>query len=107
MALLRLSANEKFVIIAGGNEVDNDMIHGDINYNDKLFVLDISDDNGYKLKESSIKPPNTLSSQMILMGGEIEDELLVIGWIKQLFETKEFKKILLPPMYIMKMIGLW
>ena len=102
-----LSANEKFVIIAGGDIVStDDMIHGE--YNHTIFVLDISDDNNYKLKECTIKLPKKYEHpQIALMGGDSDDESLIIGWIKELFKTKEFKDLSLPPMYIMKMIGLW
>ena len=103
-----LSANEKYVIIVGGGD-ETDGTVGMID-NDKIFVLDITDDNNYKLRECSIKIPNSQcypSPEIVLMGGEIEHELLVIGWIKKLFKTTEFKDLSLPPMYIMKMIGLW
>ena len=42
------------------------------------------------------------------MGGRNKDnELLVIGWIKKLFQKKEMNHLLLPPMYFLKMIILW
>ena len=86
-----LSANEKFVIIAGGTKISNDMSSDNIlsaaSINNKIFVLDISDDNDYKLRESAINSPTHLSA-IVIMGGEIEYELLVIGWIKKLFKTK-------------------
>ena len=70
--------------------------------------MDISDDDKYKLKECDIKIPKMpISPQKVSMGGGIENELLTIGWIKQCFKTKEFKNLILPPMYIMKMIGSW
>ena len=102
----QLSANEKYVIISGGVDRDNT---GELMDNDKIFVLDITTDD-YKLRECNMKMPRAQSwprPEILLLGGEIEHELLVIGWIKKLFETKEFENLTLPPMYILKMIGLW
>ena len=96
------SMNENFVIIAGGIKFRYDQHH---EYNDKIYVLDIRDDDNYRLREGTIKMP--YCSSIILMGGAIEDELLVIGWIKRLFKTKEFKHLSLPPMYLMKAMCLW
>ena len=101
-----ISANERYVLIAGGKKISDNLSFDISEYNYKIFALDISDDSGYKLRECTIKAPG-IFSHIILMGGEIEDELLVIGWIKQLFKTKEFKDLSLPPIYIMKIIGLW
>ena len=37
------------------------------------------------------------------MGG-IFDEYLVVGWIKELFKTNEFKHLSFPPMYLIQLI---
>ena len=75
---------------------------------DKILVLDIRDDNynNYKLIECKIKCPQEGCFGIVRIGG-IENELLVIGWIKRLFKTKEFKNLVLPPMYLMKIVLLW
>ena len=65
--------------------------------------MDISDDNEYKLRKCDIQTPKAGNCQIVRMGG-IEDECLVIGWIKQLFKTKEFKDLQFPPMYLIQLI---
>ena len=67
-----LSTSEKFVIIVGGIRINEDesRVH-----NDRLFVLDITDDENYKLRERGIKiPKNDVSRDIVLMGGEIENK---------------------------------
>ena len=44
---------------------------------------------------------------LVLIGGGLESEMLVVGWIGQLFETVEFKHLRLPPLYILLWIALW
>ena len=95
-----LSLNEDFVIIAGGWDRN-------LEKSDEIFVLDLRDDNHYKLKKSQIKCPQKGICDLVRFGGGIQDELLVIGWIKDLFKTTDFKHLSLPPMYLMKMIQSW
>ena len=95
-----LSSNEDFVIIAGG--WDNIMEESD-----EIFVLDLRDNNQYKLRKSEIKCPQKGKCGLVTLGGGIQDELLVIGWIKDLFKTINFKHLSLPPMYLIKLIQSW
>ena len=98
-----LSANEEYIIISGGARATGGY---DKDKSDKIFVLDIRDETEYKLRECSIKAPKAGFNPIIRMGG-ISHKLLVIGWIKGLFKTKEFRNISLPPTYIMELILSW
>ena len=89
-----LSSNEDYILITRGA------------VSDKISVLDIRDENEYKLRECKIKLPKVGKCLIVRMGG-IKDEILTIGWIKELFKTKQFKKLALPPPYLMKMISLY
>ena len=90
-----LSSNENYVIIGGGYS----------NYmpSDKMFVFNIKDETDYKLNKCGIQCPSGGLHNIVRTGG-IKDELLVIGWIKELFKTLEFKELALPPMYILQLI---
>ena len=104
-----LTSNEKYVIIAGGydqtmHEKSCDHARQKIRcYSDSMFVLDISNDEQYTLKECTIKVPIPGHNPIVRAGG-IKDECLVVGWIKELYKTKEFKDSLLPPMYLIQLI---
>eukprot|EP01084_Bolivina_argentea_P203520 347591_1 len=96
-----LTNDDKYIIIAG-SEDDND--------GDDIYVLNIDNIDNVILKKSEVKCP---------MGGyhhllksivhSVNDELLVIGFIKWLWNSKEFKtvELLLPPLEIMKLIAKW
>ena len=89
-----LTANQQFIIF-----IDEDF---------KLYVMDIRDDTDYKLSECSMKTPfKHRIVNMVRTGGGIQDEILVYGWIKKLFQNSKFKHIQLPPDYIMKLILKW
>ena len=93
-----LSSNENYVIIACGYLAGF--------YDDKIYVLDIRNEEEYKLNECAIRSPQRCVSNIVMTGG-IKDEYLVVGWIKELFKTLEFKQLALPPMYIMELIAKW
>ena len=57
------------------------------------------------MKESKITLPHIAPCIIITM--YVNCETLVIGWIKKLFANKEFKDLILPPIYLLKMISLW
>ena len=96
-----LSFDENYVIIAGG--------YHSFGYkrrrSKKIFILDLTDETEYKLKQSTIELPR--AGPCILVRTNAKSQILVIGWIKTLFESKEFKDLILPPMYLLKMISLW
>ena len=97
-----LTSDEGYVIIGGGSDKDNC-------YMNKMYVLDIRDEDEYKLMECDIKLPmeNAKLYKIVGSGGGIKDEILVVGWIKQEFKKRNFKDLLIPPMYIMQLIALW
>ena len=96
-----ITSDEKYIILYAQCDV-NYVLNGEM-----FYVLDITDDNQYKLKKSLIKPPKTGRCNILLRGGGIEHEMLVIAWIKQLFKEKEFTHLPLPPMHLMKLICSW
>ena len=51
--------------------------------------------------------PKLHDFQIVLRGGGVENEMLVIGWIRCLFKEGEFKNIQFLPMYLMKLICSW
>ena len=57
------------------------------------------------MKECKIKTPKP--GQCLLRQMNVKCEILIIGWIKELFKTKEFKDLILPPIYLLKMISSW
>ncbi len=72
-----------------------------------IFVLKITSNGEYKLRQSKIKwPQYTCDYQMLCIGGTIRHEMLVFGWIKQLFKTVKFQDLQLPPFYIINEIVL-
>ena len=95
-----LTIDEKYVIIAGEQSHNN---------NADIFILDLTS-NEYKLYKSQIKLPLfgicNYWMNMIIIGGPI-DEILINGWIKKLFKTKEFEHLSLPPTYLIRMISQW
>merc|ERR1712154_174279 len=95
-----MTSNQHFVIIAGGYNIDRVP-------NDKIFVLDIRDDNNYKLRKSGIISPLSGYQHIVRIGGGLRDEMLVIGWIRKMFKCAEFNDLSLPPTYIMQLISLW
>ena len=106
-----LSANEQYVFIFGGFGRSNDDNNNKIFVlNNKIFVLDLSNDEQFRLKQSTIQIPiipKCKISTMVRMGGEQTHQLLVIGWSRMLFKKKQFKGLILPPIYILKMISFW
>ena len=79
-----------------------------------ILLLDISDENDFKLLKSDIGIPvhsKARSSRdvesMIRTGSTVMNEKLVIGWTKRLFKKKHFHTLHLPPLYLLQMIALW
>eukprot|EP01084_Bolivina_argentea_P083288 150816_1 len=93
-----ITSDQKNIIIVGGFDESR-------NISDNIYVLQINDD-GYKLRKSSISVPIHGECSVAIMGG-IMDEMLVIGYVRTLFKTTKFKDIELPPCYIMQMIANW
>ena len=95
-----LTLDSKHVIISGGRKgYDNGYV-----YEDNIHVLDVSN---YKLRKCKIKVPLKRLHSLVRIGGGLQSELLVIGWIRNLFKKPEFCQLQLPPVYIMKWICSW
>ena len=75
---------------------------------EKIFLMDISNENHFTLLESNICPPtSTAHYSLVRTGGGIYNEKLVIGWTKRLFQDIAFKELSLPPLYLLQMIAYW
>eukprot|EP01084_Bolivina_argentea_P205651 351279_1 len=99
-----LSSNEQYIILFGGQ---NDSKKYDDPVDD-IFVLDIKDDNAFKLKKSTMRCPQPGECHGVRTGGiNSKSDILVIGFIKKCFKENELKNIQLPPLYIMKLIANW
>ena len=94
-----LSSNENYLIITGGYKNLEKI------FKNKIFILDLINETKYKLKKCKIKTPKPGRCMLVQMN--VRYEILVIGWIKELFKTKEFKDLILPPIYLLKMISSW
>ena len=93
-----LSSDENYIIIAGGQSLDTNI--------NKIFVLDLTNKMNYKLNECKVKCPQFGKCYIARTGGK-ENEYLIFGWIKRIFETQAFSNLILPPVYLIKMICLW
>ncbi len=92
-----MTSDEKYIIIAAANN----------NYKgNDIFILDIRTDI-LVLKKSNICSPKEGYHQMVRTGDALKDEMLVIGFIKWLFNTNDFSDLVLPPFYIMQLIAKW
>lgn len=76
--------------------------------NDTMYVLDIRDNDKYKLSQCIIQTPFKMERHSITYlhatNRGIKDEMLVFGWINQLFQKPQFHGIALPPFCIIKLI---
>ena len=70
----------------------------------KMLILNLKN---YDLAEYKMAMPIQGLRTLVAIGGGLESEMLVVGWIKQLFEQKEFKHMRLPPLYILQWIAIW
>merc|ERR1712228_817357 len=65
--------------------------------------------NQWKIRECKIPSPqyyDNIDTKILRTGGiDSNDEKLVIGFIRDCFNQKEFQNIQLPPSYLMKMIS--
>ena len=96
-----LSSDEQYVIIGSGGIINR-------NTSDTMYVLDLREANKYKLKECEIKCPIQGIMNLVILGDALRDNLLVIGWIRDLFKKNEFEDLCtgtcIPPMEIMELI---
>lgn len=85
-----LTTDEKYIIMSS---IKSQYIH----------VLRIDD---YEFYRSSVKIPCTQPHFIVQTGG-IKDHVLVVGWIKWVFKSSEFRFMEEPPMYLMTLISHW
>eukprot|EP01083_Nonionella_stella_P172994 595342_1 len=95
---LALTSDQRHIIIAGG--LDGGSYSPPT---DAIYVLEIRNKDEYVLRKSNIVCPMAGKCHIAITGG-IKDEMLVIGYLKRLFNSSEFQTMQLPPFYIMKMI---
>ncbi len=70
----------------------------------KIYILDIRDQNNYKLSKSKIYYP--FQHRLIVRtSNKCKNELIIIGWIKNIFISQQFDKSLMPPLGIIKIIS--
>eukprot|EP01084_Bolivina_argentea_P001881 3487_1 len=92
-----LTSNQRYIVLLGGYDGN----HVSIPY---IKVLDMKDDNNWKMKQSTICCPDNGPCSAVRTNGVDSNKLLVIGFIKQCFKRKEFEEMSLPPMYLMTII---
>ena len=111
---------EKVEGVIIGYSINSATLSSDENYivmanKDGLFVMDISDEQHFKVRQSEIGVPDFEYSErhfcrkdhILSIGGGMEDETLVVGWTRALFREKEFKHLVLPPLVLLQMIARW
>ena len=91
-----------------------------------IYLLDISDEEHFKLFKSDIRTPFASKlddngdlekylrnsslhkyDTMIRIGSGLNNEKLVIGWTRKLFAKDVFQDLSLPPLYLLQMIANW
>lgn len=88
-----LISNQQFVILYDRKQT-------------KIYLLDIRYDD-YTTSQCIIQTPFEHASIMERTEGGIKDEMLIFGWIKQLFQQSQFQEMVLPPVYIIKLLMKW
>ena len=95
-----LSQDEKYIVMMDG--------HIDI------FVLDISNENEFKIFKTDIRSPVKDDAYdyrdigpkgvdgIVCSGGGLRSEMAVIGWTKRLYGRKEFNNLQMPPLYLLQ-----
>ena len=93
-----LTSNQRYVVIFAENASKRQTVS----------ILDMKDDSEWKIKKCNFNVPKRAHNNwgFVLRTGGIDshDETLVIGFIRDSFEEKEFEDIQLPPMYLMKLV---
>ena len=100
-----LSQDEKFIVM--------------MDWNINILVLDISNENEFKIFKTDIGSPVNDDAYdyrdigpkgvdgIVCLGGGLWSDMVVIGWTKRLYGRKEFKKLQMPPLYLLQMIAHW
>ena len=104
-----LSADQQFVIIAGGQKMSPVMEQGPQGVSDAIYVLDMRDDRNFVLRECFIRCP--AFGQCITLrtgnGFSVDNHLLIVGWIRRVFRNKDMNHMLMPPDGVMRLIIEW
>eukprot|EP01084_Bolivina_argentea_P001143 2093_1 len=99
-----LTSNEKYIVLFGGYNDDkafDDSV-------DTISVLDMTDDNNWKIRKSNIVCPCAGPCYATKTGGVgSNNKQLVIGYVKKCFKMKGFECMNIPPIYIMILIYKW
>ena len=97
-----LSSNQRYILLFGGKtNIKDKKAQSDIH------VLDMKIENRWKLRPSNLSCSrrSNICYAFGTGGMEIKDDVLVIGYIRELFQSKAFENIQLPPTYIMMMVA--
>eukprot|EP01084_Bolivina_argentea_P083569 151311_1 len=92
-----ITTNEDFVILLGGSK-DADM------ETDNISVINLKTN---AILISDIVCPNTNNYHAIIMADELNEELVVFGFIRQCWQNELFSSILFPHDSILKLIRSW
>ncbi len=101
-----LTSNEKYIILVGGSTYRDDI--QDTKDTNDIYVLDMNDDNQWKMRECKIKSPVSGICDGTKTGGiKSRNDILIMGFVKHCFNLKKFSCMQLPPIYIIKLIESW
>lgn len=103
---LVLTADEHFVIISGGQSMS---AGNDGPPSDAIHVLDMRDDQQFVLKKCSIRCPVVGQCITFRTGNDLtfENQWLVVGWIRKVFQSKGMKHMQMPPDGVIRLIVAW
>ena len=105
-----LTSNENYIIMHGvslSTSIGTGSIRRVYLPNNKLFVLDLRIVDNYELKECGIRCPRISSANIVAMGNNQRDMILITGWIRELYKQCEFKGLSFPPICIRQLITSW
>ena len=100
-----VTSDENNIVLFGGYDITGGNSYYKMKPSQKIMTLNV-ESNDYKLIPSNVECAIGGECMVISIGGGNENELLVIGWIKNLFKT-HFMNMPLPPMYLMKSLASW
>eukprot|EP01084_Bolivina_argentea_P306634 529891_1 len=84
-----LTSNQRYIVLLGGLNI---------------CVLDMIDDNNWKMRQCKIKCPIVGLCHVSVTGNENINEMLVIGFVKACFKMKQFSHLSIPPVYIINIM---
>lgn len=97
-----LTSNQRYIIVCGGWRKNN---HGTASKSDAIYIIDMKNKK-WKLRKSKIRSPAKVPCKIVTTGGvDSKGDILVIGYIRECFESKEFEQIQFPPTHIMMLIA--